>query len=90
MIKDCIITYVAEKADMTKKQAGLALNATLDCISEALKAGEKVTFIGFGTFAISERKARAGINPKTKQKIMIPATKVPVFRAGAKLKESVK
>ena len=90
MTRDCIIGLVAEKAGMTKKQAALALNATLEGITEALKAGEKISFIGFGTFAVSQRKARTGINPKTKQKIQIPATKVPVFRAGSKLKQSVK
>jgi len=90
MTRDCIIGYVAEKAGMTKKQAGLALNATLDCITGALKAGDKVSLIGFGTFCVSARKARTGINPKTKEKILIPASKAPVFRAGSKLKESVK
>ena len=90
MTRDCIIAYVAEKADVTKKQATAALNATLEGITEALKAGEKISFIGFGTFSVSDRKARTGINPKTKEKIQIPATKAPVFRAGAKLKESVK
>ena len=90
MTRDCIIAYVAEKAEMTKKQAALALTATLEGITEALEAGEKISFIGFGTFSVSERKARTGINPKTREKIMIPATKVPVFRAGSKLKDSVK
>ncbi|MCL2063515.1 MAG: HU family DNA-binding protein [Candidatus Cloacimonetes bacterium] len=90
MTRDCIIAYVAEKAGMTKKQAGIVLSATLDGIAEALKAGEKISFIGFGTFAVSQRKARIGINPQTKEKIQIPAAKVPVFRAGAKLKDSVK
>ena len=90
MTKDCMIAYVAEKSGMTKKQASLAFNATLEGIIETLKAGERISFIGFGTFTVIERKARAGINPKTKEKIMIPATKVPVFRAGTKLKDSIK
>jgi len=89
MTRENIIDIVAKKAEMTKKQAGKALTATLEGITEALKAGEKATFIGFGTFSISARKARTGVNPQTKAKIKIPAKKVPVFRAGAKLKEIV-
>ena len=89
MKRECIISCIAEKAQITKKQAALALNATLDGIVGALKAGEKVTLIGFGSFSVVNRKARTGINPKTKAKINIPASKAPVFRAGAKLKESV-
>ena len=89
MTRENIIDIIAKKAEMTKKQSGLALTATLDGITEALQAGEKVTFIGFGSFSVSARKARTGINPQTKAKIKIPAKKVPVFRAGAKLKEVV-
>ena len=85
-----MIAYIAEKAGMTKKQATLVLNATLEGITETLKAGDKISFLGFGTFAVSKRQARTGINPQTKEKIQIPATKVPVFRAGSKLKDSVK
>jgi DNA-binding protein HU-beta len=89
MKRECIIEYIAEKAEMTKKQAAVALNATLEGITCALQAGEKVSFIGFGSFSVINRKARIGINPKTKAKINIPASKAPVFRAGSKLKESV-
>ena len=89
MTRQCIIDIIAEKAEMTKKQAGVALNAVLDGITEALQAGEKVSFIGFGTFGVSQRKARTGVNPKTKEKINIKASKVPTFRAGSKLKEVV-
>ncbi|MCK9329001.1 MAG: HU family DNA-binding protein [Candidatus Cloacimonetes bacterium] len=90
MTRDELIGKVAEKANMTKKQAGIALNSFLDGITEALQAGEKISFIGFGTFSVSERKARTGINPKTREALKIPATKVPVFKAGSKLKQSVK
>ena len=90
MTRDCMIALIAQKAHLTKKQAGAALTATLDGITEALISGDKVSFIGFGTFSVIERKARTGINPKTKEKIKISATKAPVFRAGTKLKESVK
>jgi len=90
MTRENIIEIIAKKAEMTKKQAGLALNAALEGITEALKAGNKITFIGFGTFSVRAKKARTGINPRTKAKINIPATKVPVFKPGAKLKEVVK
>jgi nucleoid DNA-binding protein len=90
MTRDFVIDAVAKKAQITKKQAGVVLNATFESITKALKAGEKVTFIGFGTFAVNTRKARTGINPRTKAKIKIPAKKVPVFRAGSKLKETIK
>ena len=89
MTRDQIIDIVAKKAQMTKKLAGTVLKATLDGITDALKAGEKVAFIGFGSFSVSKRKARTSINPRTLAKIKIPATKVPVFKAGSKLKEAV-
>ncbi len=90
MTRDDLIGKVAEQAGMTKKQAGIALNSFLDGITEALQAGEKLSFIGFGTFSVSERKARTGINPKTRETIQIPASKVPVFKAGSKLKQALK
>ena len=90
MTRENIIDIIAKKAEMTKKSAGLALNAALEGITEALKNGEKITFIGFGTFSVRQKKARTGINPRTKAKINIPAAKVPVFKPGAKLKEIVK
>jgi len=90
MTRENVIDKIAEKAKMTKKQAGLALNAALESIAESLVKGEKITFIGFGTFSVRQKKARTGINPRTKAKINIPAAKVPVFKPGAKLKEIVK
>jgi DNA-binding protein HU-beta len=89
MTREGLIEHIAKKATMTKKQANLVINSMLEGITEALQSGDKVTFIGFGTFKISARKARTGINPQTKQKIKIPATKVPVFKPGSKLKEIV-
>lgn len=89
MIREDIIEVIAENAEMTKKQAGIALNTTLDSITQALQAGERITFIGFGTFSVKTRNARKGINPKTKEKIDIAASKVPVFRPGTKLKTLV-
>ncbi|MCB5230363.1 MAG: HU family DNA-binding protein [Candidatus Cloacimonas sp.] len=90
MKRDDLITKMALDAEITKKAAGLALNSILDSITESLAKGEKVAFVGFGTFDVSERKARTGINPQTGKKIKIPARTVPVFRAGKKLKDFVK
>ena len=77
-------------AGLTKADYKKALDATLAAISNALKAGDKVALLGFGTFAITERPARTGINPANKQKIEIPAKKVVKFKAGAELAEAVK
>jgi DNA-binding protein HU-beta len=89
MTKADLITQVAAKADMTKKDAEKALTAVIDSITETLAKGEKVQLVGFGTFEVRERAAREGINPQTKQKIKIEATKVPAFKAGRALKETV-
>ena len=77
-------------AGLTKADSKKALDATLAAIANALKAGDKVALLGFGTFAITERPARTGINPANKQKIEIPAKKVVKFKAGAELAEAVK
>lgn len=77
-------------AGLTKADSKKALDATLDAISNALKAGDKVALLGFGTFAVTERPARTGINPANKQKIEIPAKKMVKFKAGAELAEAVK
>ena len=77
-------------AGLTKADSKKALDATLAAISGALKAGDKVALLGFGTFAITERPARTGINPANKQKIEIPAKKVVKFKAGAEFAEAVK
>ncbi|HOL66799.1 MAG TPA: HU family DNA-binding protein [bacterium] len=73
-----------------KKEAEAAVNTVLDSIKKALKKGEDVTLVGFGTFKVAKRKARTGRNPKTGSTIKIPAKKVPVFKAGAALKAAVK
>ena len=90
MKREELITKIASDAEITKKQAGLALTSLLDGVSGSLKKGVKVTFVGFGTFAVSKRKKRPGVNPQTGKKITIAARTVPVFRAGSKLKEIVK
>ena len=77
-------------AGLTKADSKKALDATLAAIANALKAGDKVALLGFGTFAVTERPARTGINPANKQKIEIPAKKVIKFKAGAELAEAVK
>lgn len=77
-------------AGLTKADSKKALDATLAAIANALKAGDKVALLGFGTFALNERPARTGINPANKQKIEIPAKKVIKFKAGAELAEAVK
>ena len=89
MSKAELVAKIAETADVSKKDAEKALNATLDAIVDALKAGDKVQLIGFGTFEVSERAAREGVNPATGAKIKIAATKVPKFKAGSKFKEAI-
>jgi DNA-binding protein HU-beta len=84
-----LIGDVAQKANMTKKDADKVVNAFFTTVETALKAGDKVQLIGFGTFEVRERQARKGRNPQTGQEISIPATKVPVFKAGKALKDAV-
>ena len=90
MTKEEMINCMAETSGISKKQATDALGAFIEGITKTLKSGNKASFAGFGTFAISDRKARTGRNPQTGATINIPATKVPVFRAGKNLKEAVK
>lgn len=89
MNKSDLINAIAA-AGLSKADSKKALDATLDAISGALKAGDKVALIGFGTFAVTERPARTGINPATKEKIQIEAKKVIKFKAGAELADAVK
>jgi DNA-binding protein HU-beta len=80
---------VAKKTKMTKKDALAAVDATLEAITGAMKKGQKVQLVGFGTFEVRKRKARTGVNPQTKAKIKIAATKTPAFKPGKALKTSV-
>lgn len=89
MNKGELVDAVAHKADVTKKQADAILSAILDVIMEAVADGDKVTLVGFGSFESRERKAREGRNPKTGDKMEIPATTVPAFSAGKSFKELV-
>ena len=89
MNKPELISAIAEKAGLTKKDAESALNVLLDTITEAMAKGDKVQLIGFGTFEVKERAARVGRNPQTKEEIQIPASKLPYFKAGKVLKAAV-
>jgi DNA-binding protein HU-beta len=80
---------MAEKSGLTKADAEKALKAFTDAVTEALKAGEKVSLVGFGTFSVGERAARTGQNPQTGAKIQIAAAKSPRFKVGKALKDSV-
>ena len=90
MNKSELISAVATKSGLTKKDAGAVLEATLETITEALAKKDSVAFIGFGTFSTSERAAREGINPTTGAKLQIKATTVAKFKVGAKLKNSIR
>ena len=89
MTKTELISAVAEKTGFTKKDADKAVAAVIDAITEALASGDKIQLVGFGTFEVRERAAKEGINPATKQKMNIPAKKVPAFKAGKALKDVV-
>lgn len=89
MTKAELISAVAEKANMTKKDSETAVSAVIDVITEALVEGDKVSLVGFGTFEVKDRSARNGINPRTKEPMPIPASKLPAFKAGKALKEAV-
>ena len=84
-----LIAQSAEKSGLSKKDAEKALAAVIDTITEAVSNGDKVQLVGFGSFEVKQREARVGRNPKTKEAIEIPATRVPVFKAGRALKDSV-
>lgn len=90
MNKSELIDSIAASADISKAAAGRALDAMTGSITDALKQGDQVTLIGFGTFQVKERAARTGRNPQTGAEIKIPASKVPGFKAGKSLKDSVK
>ena len=90
MNKTELINAIAEKANLTKVDAKNALDATLDAVAGALAANDKVAILGFGTFSVQEKDARTGINPRTKEKIEIPARKAVKFKAGADLEAKVK
>jgi DNA-binding protein HU-beta len=87
MNKATLIAKMAEKSELSKKQAEAALNAFTETVTEALQAGDKVQMMGFGTFEIKERAARVGRKPSTGETIEIPAKKTPTFKAGKGFKD---
>ena len=89
MNKAELISAAAEQAGLSKKDTEAVVNATLDTIASTLADGEEVRLVGFGTFEVKKREARTGRNPKTKEEIKIPATKVPAFKPGKALKDAV-
>ena len=88
--KDALVDAISVKLDLSKKDVEGVVDALTDKITEEIQKGNKVTLTGFGTFRVSQRAAREGINPQTKEKIQIPAMSVPKFTAGKSLKEAVK
>lgn len=89
MTKNDLVSQVAATAELSKKDAEKAVNAVIDSITGALKAGDKVALVGFGTFETRNRPERKGRNPQTKEEITIPATIAPAFKAGKALKDAV-
>ena len=89
MTKQEFVDAVADKAGLTKRDAGAAVDAALETIEGALKSGDAVTFTGFGKFHVTHRAARQGVNPRTGEPVQIAAANVPKFSAGSQLKKAV-
>lgn len=89
MNKNELVSAVAERCNMTKKDAEVVVMATFDAMTEALAQEEKIQLIGFGTFEVKHRAERTGRNPRTKEEMVIPAAKIPSFKAGKALKDLV-
>ncbi|WP_040196142.1 HU family DNA-binding protein [Candidatus Soleaferrea massiliensis] len=89
MTKVDLVNKIAEKLDYSKKDSEKALNAVLESITDSLAAGEKVALVGFGTFEVKERAERTCKNPRTQEEMIVPACKVPGFKAGKGLKDAV-
>lgn len=89
MNKNELVTAMAEKSSLTKKDCEAALDAFISSVGDALKNGDKIQLVGFGTFEVRERAARTGRNPRTKEAVEIPASKAPAFKPGKALKETV-
>lgn len=88
--KDTLVGSIAQTTELSKKDVEMVIDSMVEEITKAIKSGNKVTLTGFGTFKVSNRAARVGINPQTKAQIQIPAMTVPKFTAGKALKEAVK
>ncbi len=89
MNKTEFVAAIADKTELSKKDAEKAVKAFVDVVSEELKKGEKIQLVGFGTFEVAERSAREGINPRTGEKLSIAASKAPKFKAGKALKDAI-
>lgn len=89
MNKTELISAIAEKTDLSKKDSEAALKAFTDIVTEELKKGEKIQLVGFGTFEVAERAARTGRNPQTGEEMTIPASKISKFKAGKALKDTI-
>jgi len=89
MNKTELVAAIAEKTELSKKEAEKALKAFTDIVAEELAKGEKIQLVGFGTFEVSERAEREGRNPRTKEAIIIPASRAPKFKPGKALKEQI-
>ncbi len=89
MTKADLITKIAEKSELSKKDSEKALNAVIAAVTDALVEGDKVQLTGFGTFGVRDKKEKEAINPRTKEKIIVPARKSPAFKAGKALKDAV-
>lgn len=90
MNKDALVAEIAAKTELSKKDVELVIDNMVEVVTKSLQGGSKVTLTGFGTFKVSKRAAREGINPQTKAKLQIPAMTVPKFTAGKSLKEAVR
>ena len=90
MTKQEFVERVSQRAGIGRGEASRLLDSVLDSITDALKSGEEISFTGFGKFSTSARAARQGVNPRTKEKVTIPAATVPKFSAGSQLKSAVK
>lgn len=90
MTKQEFVDMVASKSGLSKRDAGEAVDAVLNSIADALKAGNDVTFTGFGKFSVANRAARTGVNPRTGERLSIAATRVPKFTPGSALKQAVR
>ena len=90
MTKQEFIQKVAQRSGLSSRDAGKAVDAFLESVSDTLKSGDSINFTGFGKFSASARAARQGVNPRTKERVHIPATTVPKFSAGSQLKAAVK
>ena len=90
MTKQEFVDLVASKSGLSKKDAGDAVDAVLDSITDSLKAGKDETFTGFGKFSVAHRAARTGVNPRTGERLSIAASKVPKFSPGSSLKQAVR